>query len=123
MRALRRARWTTLLVVRFAVHASPALAAGLGVPANEQLSATGSLTYSWQGDQSRGCAAEGMCGVHGALILSPVGFGEVNSFGRGAMVSLEVAGTVRVRHDTGESGSGGSTSPSRSRVWPIAEPH
>lgn len=48
-----------------------------------------------------------MCGVHGALILSPVGFGEVNSFGRGAMVSLEVAGTVRVRRDTGESGSGG----------------
>ncbi|MBV9000431.1 MAG: hypothetical protein JO304_15325, partial [Solirubrobacterales bacterium] len=35
--------------------------------------ASGSITYTWRGDPARGCAAVGVCGVQGALILSTQG--------------------------------------------------
>jgi hypothetical protein len=33
----------------------------------------GSITLTWQGDPSRGCAAEGLCGVNGSLQMLPSG--------------------------------------------------
>jgi hypothetical protein len=41
--------------------------------ADESLSATGSITYTWQGDAAHGCAAAGLCGVRGELIVAPLG--------------------------------------------------
>jgi hypothetical protein len=49
----------------------------LAVPAralaHESLSSTGSITYTWQGDPARGCAAAGLCGVRGEVIVGPEG--------------------------------------------------
>ena len=33
----------------------------------------GSLTIAWQGDEARGCAAEGLCGVSGSIQMLPSG--------------------------------------------------
>ena len=40
-------------------------------PVNVKL--VGSLTIAWQGDQARGCAAEGLCGVSGSIQMIPTG--------------------------------------------------
>jgi hypothetical protein len=49
--------------------------ATLAVPAralaDESLTATGSITYTWQGDPARGCSAAGLCGVRGEVIVAP----------------------------------------------------
>jgi hypothetical protein len=41
--------------------------------ADESLTATGSITYTWQGDPARGCAAAGLCGVLGEVIVAARG--------------------------------------------------
>ncbi len=41
--------------------------------AEESLTSTGSITYTWQGDPARGCAAAGLCGVRGEVIVHPEG--------------------------------------------------
>jgi hypothetical protein len=48
--------------------------------ADESLSATGSITYTWQGDPARGCAQAGLCGVRGEMIVAPLGDTSANTF-------------------------------------------
>ena len=48
--------------------------------ADESLSATGSITYTWQGDPARGCAQAGLCGVQGEMIVAPQGDTSANTF-------------------------------------------
>src|SRR3979409_996356 len=73
--------------------------------ANEQLSTSGSIVYTWHGDPARGCAQAGVCGVRGALVIQPQGGAYVFSDGRsGAALNFnQESSTVRVRD--GELGS------------------
>lgn len=65
--------------------------------ADESVTVTGSITYTWQGDPARGCAAVGVCDVQGAMILRPQGQAEVHTFGRTTQIELATVGpTVRV---------------------------
>ncbi|MGA2927578.1 MAG: hypothetical protein ABSG43_16595, partial [Solirubrobacteraceae bacterium] len=67
----RMARWAVALaavmaggVAATAVGASPAASARtLNLPKSVNLTLSGSLAITWQGDPTRGCAAEGLCGV------------------------------------------------------------
>src|SRR5262249_34086376 len=70
-------RWLagTLAVAALAPLALPAHAVA------EEFSSSGSITYTWQGDPARGCAAEGVCGIKGALILEPEGTVGVTGIG------------------------------------------
>jgi hypothetical protein len=79
-----------------------------GIPANESLSVTGSLTYAWHGDPARGCAREGLCGVVGAIVFKPDGSTDAFSIGQ-QIQNLDLSGatTVRVRRNSvGSEGSG-----------------
>ena len=79
-----------------------ALAAPLA-PKNESLVASGSITYTWQGDPALGCAAVGVCGVKGAVIVQPQGQTSLSSFGGMVDISLASSGlTVRVLNGGGE---------------------
>lgn len=64
----------------------------LAVPASsladESLVASGSITYTWQGDPARGCAATGLCAVRGELIVAPQGDTNANVFRGTIDVSL-----------------------------------
>ena len=80
------------------------LAAPAHAWADESLVASGSLTYTWQGDPARGCAAAGLCGVEGAAIVDTQGQADANSFGGMTNIGLfPTATTVRVLD--GESGA------------------
>jgi hypothetical protein len=46
------------------------------------LSATGSISVTWHGDQARGCAAAGLCGYRGSVSVEPVDGQLFLSFGR-----------------------------------------
>ena len=86
------------------------LAAFLAVPAyagaDELLLGSGSLTYTWQGDPARGCAAAGLCGVEGAMIVEAQGQADASSFGGMTNIGLfPLATTVRVLD--GEGGASG----------------
>ncbi|MGO9496349.1 MAG: hypothetical protein ACLQA5_06500, partial [Solirubrobacteraceae bacterium] len=80
------------------------LAAPAHAWAHEFLIASGSLTYTWQGDPARGCAAAGLCGVEGAAIVDTQGQADASSFGGMTNIGLfPTATTVRVLD--GESGA------------------
>ena len=80
------------------------LAAPAHAWADEFLIASGSLTYTWQGDPARGCAAAGLCGVEGAAIVDTQGQADASSFGGMTNIGLfPTATTVRVLD--GESGA------------------
>jgi hypothetical protein len=89
------------LGVTVAFLAVPALAAPAW--ADETLQPSGSITYTWQGDPALGCAAAGLCGVQGALIVQPQGSTDANSF-RGTVNLPLIAGssTVRVAGPSGD---------------------
>ncbi len=78
-----------------------ALSVGLADAArfrNESLSASGALTYTWQGDPARGCAATGVCDIRGQLIIraQPQG-GQLFAFGNdGATIAVGSSAAVRV---------------------------
>ena len=71
---------------------------------NQQLTLTGSLTFTWTGDQVRGCAAEGLCGITGELSLS-IPSGSSESFSGPGLVYVQpnLSGAVRVRRVSGGS--------------------
>jgi hypothetical protein len=52
------------------VASAPAAARRVAAP---NLELVGSLTFAWQGDPARGCAAAGLCGVRGSLEMVPSG--------------------------------------------------
>lgn len=62
--------------------------------ADESLTATGSITYTWQGDPARGCAAAGLCGVRGEVIVQPQG-GAI-AIASGATIDVSVIGQALV---------------------------
>ncbi len=64
---------------------------------NESLTANGALTYTWQGDPARGCAAVGVCDIRGQLIVRAQTQGQLFAFGSGGgNISLGASATVRV---------------------------
>ncbi len=64
---------------------------------NESLSASGALSYTWQGDPARGCAAIGVCDIRGQLILRAQPQGQLFAFGnRGANIAVGSSAAVRV---------------------------
>ncbi len=70
--------------------------------ANESLTATGSITYTWQGEPGLGCAAVGLCDVEGALIVDAQGQSELTSFSGNSVISLPPSSpNVRVFSGTG----------------------
>lgn len=99
MRARRVAVVLVAAVVGAVVVAPPAAA-------DQTLEATGSITYTWQGDPSLGCAAVGVCDVQGALIVDAQGSVDLQQLRRQSMINLENgAATVRVIIGTGQSAS------------------
>ncbi|MGO9959478.1 MAG: hypothetical protein ACLP50_26475 [Solirubrobacteraceae bacterium] len=69
-----------LLVLSAAPSAEPSAKAAAGSAASAKTSSrtieveiVGSLTIAWSGDPARGCAARGLCGVHGSLEMLPSG--------------------------------------------------
>jgi hypothetical protein len=87
-----RAAWVGLVL-------SWALAWAPGAAADESLTASGSIVYTWHGDPARGCAQVGVCGVQGAVVIQPRGGADLFSFGRssGEVNFFENSATVRVR--------------------------
>ena len=92
------AGWAIALVAATAAGGSAA-AARTQSPTSFNLTLSGSLAISWQGDPALGCAAEGLCGVHGELILRSYGPTGLGSSGPLSVLSVNVSGTVRVRDD------------------------
>jgi hypothetical protein len=87
-----------------AVAALVALAVPAHALADEQLAATGSITYTWQGDPARGCAAAAVCDVQGALAVDSAGTADAERFGRQTVINLDTSSiTVRVLTGTGAS--------------------
>jgi hypothetical protein len=68
------------LAGKLAVAAVVALALPAHALADESLSVSGSITYTWQADPAHGCAAAGLCGVQGELIVQPQGDTSATSF-------------------------------------------
>jgi hypothetical protein len=69
---------------------------------DESLIATGSLTYTWNGNPARGCAAVGVCGIHGELVLRPQTSGQSVAPGLGPVsVFLRPSGAARVFREKG----------------------
>jgi hypothetical protein len=87
-----------------ALAALAALALPAPAVAQQTFATSGSITYTWQGDPARGCAAQSLCGVQGALILQAQGSGGSSSGpSRGSIdIPLEATGsTVRVSDGPG----------------------
>lgn len=86
------------------------MAVAAGAPAaavaDESVQATGSITYTWQGSPSLGCAAVGVCDVQGALIVDAEGGADAQGLGHQTILSLNNgSATVRVLTGTGASAS------------------
>jgi hypothetical protein len=96
MRGLRRALWAALLGAAL-LPAGSSGAARIRTVKLSELTATGSLTYTWTGDPARGCAAAGVCGIHGVLILRPQSPPQALSPGGGSVVlPLDGSSVARV---------------------------
>ena len=94
MRGLARAWAGAIALAALGLAAGVASAARLK---NESLKATGVVTYSWQGDEARGCVQVGVCDIRGELILRPTSQAELFTFGAAnAQLSLGASGTARV---------------------------
>jgi hypothetical protein len=87
-----RALGVVATVAGFGLSAAPAIA-------DESLQATGAITFTWQGDPARGCAAEGLCGIQGALVLGAQGGADATRLGgRTSILLFPAATTIRVRN-------------------------
>jgi hypothetical protein len=62
--------------------------------ADESLEATGSITYTWQGSPSQGCAAIGVCDVQGALIVDVSGTADVQRVDHQTVINLDSSSTT-----------------------------
>lgn len=61
----------------------------------------GSLTLTWQGDPSRGCAAQGLCGVSGSLEMLPAGEESSSSTGPPFIEFVDQNSVARVTDGSG----------------------
>lgn len=71
-----------------------------------QLAATGSMTFTWQGDRARGCASTGLCGIQGALVDEAQNGDVVTVDDRPQDGTVFGQGTARVRRTTGSPAPG-----------------
>lgn len=95
---MRRLAGGFLVVALLAALIAPASAA-----ADESLVASGTVTYTWHGDPTRGCATVGVCDVEGALIVNPQGSADAQSEAGRTFINLGAASaTVRVLTGSGE---------------------
>src|ERR1700760_1051191 len=104
MRGFGRGGWGCVAVMPLLLTASGASAARVKPTTvkNESLAAIVSLTYTWTGDPARGCAAVGVCGIHGELILRPQTSGAIASpVGEPISVFLGQSGAARVVREQG----------------------
>lgn len=107
----RRSLWTvsTVAVAVAAAAAGVALAAGpvhQGT-VNEQTLVGGTLTFAWHGDPQRGCAAQGLCGVRGAVTVHLDGFGQLRQGRiRGEIDLVGTSATARVVREDPASATG-----------------
>lgn len=90
--------------VAFAVAIAGGVALGAvpsrSVPTDQSVTVHGLLTYTWHGDPARGCAAAGVCGDHGSVIVHFDGFGDLTVGKRSDSGFLSSASaTARVRRD------------------------
>ncbi len=98
---MRTSGIAVVLLVAAALMAPPAAA-------DESLQASGLITYTWQGSPSLGCAAVGVCGVQGALIVDAQGGADAQELGRQTIINLgNSSATVRVITGNGQSASEG----------------
>lgn len=95
------------VAVVFVAAALGAGAAAAPAAADQTLEATGSITYTWQGDPSLGCAAVGVCDVQGALIVEVQGSVDLQQLRHQSILNFNTgtAPTVRVLTGTGPSAS------------------
>lgn len=102
-----RSLWTVSTVA--AAAAGVALAAGpvhQGT-VNEQTLVGGTLTFAWHGDPQRGCAAQGLCGVRGAVTVHLDGFGQLRQGRiRGEIDLVGASATARVVREDPASATG-----------------
>jgi len=74
--------------------------------ADQTLEATGSITYTWQGDPAHGCAVVGVCDVQGALIVDAQGSVDLQQFRHQSILNLDNGNaTVRVITGNGQDAS------------------
>lgn len=90
--------------VAFAVAIAGGVALGAvpsrSVPTDQPVTVHGLLTYTWHSDPARGCAAAGVCGDHGSVIVHFDGFGDLTVGKRSDSGFLSGASaTARVRRD------------------------
>lgn len=79
---------------------SAAASAGQRVTPLPGVTVSGSIAYVWHGDPARGCAAAGVCGVRGSLIVGPAGDTVFDPTQRAGSISLSPSSAVvRVRRD------------------------
>lgn len=87
-----------LVVAAIMAWSSSAAFAKAFKPFDEPLDGSGAITYVWHGDPSRGCAAAGLCGISGSLILRADTFSDAFSFSpRSAAIGLDIPPVVRVQ--------------------------
>ena len=107
----RPARWlgatrARRLAVVGVAAAIGAVAVAAPAAADQTLEATGSITYTWQGDPGHGCATVGVCDVAGALIVDAQGSVDLQQLRHQSILNLNNgAATVRVLTGTGQSAS------------------
>ncbi len=104
MRGIWRGGGAVVLAAAIATAGGVAGAAKVKVRSerNVSLIATGSLTYTWNGDAARGCAAVGVCGIHGELILRAQSSGQSGSTGGGPIdIFLDGSAAARVVREEG----------------------
>jgi len=101
--------WTLGVMRTWGVAVALLVVAALMAPpamADESLEATGSITYTWQGSPSQGCAAIGVCDVQGALIVDASGTADVQTVGHQTVINLDSgSATARVLTGTGQNAS------------------
>jgi hypothetical protein len=96
----RRLLWTMAVLVAIAGGVALGAVRSKTPTLDEALEVTGNLTFVWHGDPARGCAAAGLCGSHGSVIVHFDGYADLTSRGHTGTVTVDSAsGTARVRRD------------------------
>lgn len=97
---MRLVRGVAALVLALAavVLLAPSVGATVGQRVTQQpgVTVSGAITYVWHGDPALGCAAAGVCGVRGSLIVHP----QQDTVFEGAVSLSPVLAVVRVRRDS-----------------------
>ena len=92
--------WGLMLLVGVLAGVALGAARPASPSIDQPLTVSGALTYIWHGDPSRGCAARGLCGARGSVIVRFDGFAQVNGRLAQGIVAIDSASaTARVRRE------------------------